>query len=139
MENILYARRVFEVLQSYFHFVANFNIQNTYSMVCHAVGLHKDIFHCGAESLENKVLFVRSNLNGTNGRGGFLFGNNYCFALLNWGFSGRSHRSWVVANLAQFDIPDPSQRWHQPTMDELLPEHTHMELEEFQLEQEDFL
>ena len=51
----MYARRVFEVLQSYFHFVANFNIRNKYSMICHAIGLHKDVFQCDMESLENKV------------------------------------------------------------------------------------
>ena len=109
METILYTSSLFEQSQSYFHFVANFNLRNKYSMVCHPVGLHKDVFNCGTESLENKVLFVRTMHNDNNGRGGSLFANNYCFALLDWGFSGKAKRAWRVANLARFGVTEPGQ------------------------------
>ena len=72
MENVLFAQKVFEESRSYFYFVENYNNQNKYSLVCHSVDLHKDVFNCGTESLENKVLLIRKGKSGESSHGGSL-------------------------------------------------------------------
>jgi hypothetical protein len=68
-----------------FPFLETFNSFNHYSMVAYPVGLHKDHFKHGKESLENKVLFcLNPNFGKSVGRGGCLVGRSYVYALLDW-------------------------------------------------------
>ena len=76
-----------------------YNNRNKYSLVCHSVDLHKDIFNCGTESLENKVLLIRKGKSGESSHGGSLFENRYCFALLDWGYLSQGRQRWGIANI----------------------------------------
>jgi hypothetical protein len=68
-----------------FCFLDTFNSFNHYSMVAYPVGLHKDHFKHGKESLENKLLFcLNPNFGKSTGRGGCLVGRSYVYALLDW-------------------------------------------------------
>ncbi len=68
-----------------FCFLEKFNGFNHYSMVAYPVGLHKDHFKHGKESLENKILFcLNPNFGESIGRGGCLVGRCYVYALLDW-------------------------------------------------------
>ena len=71
------------------HFIAKFNILNRYSMVAYPVDMHYDIFCKHGESLENKILFTIRSINSLFGvgvgRGGSLIGNDYVYALFDWG------------------------------------------------------
>ena len=68
-----------------FCFLDKFNSFNHYSMVAYPVGLHKDHFKHGKESLENKILFcLNPNFGESIGRGGCLVGCSYVYALLDW-------------------------------------------------------
>ena len=61
-----------------FCFLEKFNSFNHYSMVAYPVGLHKDHFKHGKESLENKILFcLNPNFGKSTGRGGCLVGRSY--------------------------------------------------------------
>ena len=57
MKSISYARKYFRK-GNYFLFVLNFNLMNRFSLVCHPVFYHNDIFHRAIESVENKSLLV---------------------------------------------------------------------------------
>ena len=71
--------------EAMFRFLETFNSFNHYSMVAYPVGLHKDHFKHGKESLENKVLFcLNPNFGKSVGRGGCLVGRSYVYALLDW-------------------------------------------------------
>jgi hypothetical protein len=66
-----------------------FNKSHSYSMVCHPVGIHNDHFKDGDESLENKILLSIDNDPGPGnakllGRGGYVMGNHFVYALLDW-------------------------------------------------------
>jgi hypothetical protein len=56
-------------------------LQNVFTMVTHAVGLHRDTFKVD-EGLENKLCFILPRQGHSIGRGGF--GYNYVWALLDW-------------------------------------------------------
>ena len=55
---------------------------NNFTMVCHPVGLHNDVFSAKQDSLENKRTFSHTGISHTIGRGG----NGWVFtwALLDW-------------------------------------------------------
>ena len=55
---------------------------NTHTLVCHAVGYHRDNFSDGQPSLENKICFVVPTMTGV-GRGG-AGRNKYVVSLLDW-------------------------------------------------------
>ena len=130
MENVLYARSCFKKSGSYFFLISNFNLRNRYSLVCHSVGLHNDVFHCGSESIENKLQLIDITRKGDGSRGGSLFGNFYCFAILDWSYEARTRRGWAVANLGRWGL-NPHQAWNQNRMDNQLPIAAVYELECF--------
>ena len=78
-------------------------------------------FHCGTESVENKILFVRNHSIGDNSRGGSLIGNKFCFALLDWGYQA-SVKRWAVANLGRYGL-DPNGRWNENRIFPRLTQH----------------
>ena len=55
---------------------------NTHTLVCHAVGFHRDTFKGQTHSLENKICFIVPRQNGM-GRGG-AGRDKYVAALLDW-------------------------------------------------------
>jgi hypothetical protein len=70
--------------EAMFCFLDTFNTFKHYSMVAYPVGLHKDHFKHGKESLENKLLFsLNPNFGKSTGRGGCLVGRSYVYALLD--------------------------------------------------------
>jgi hypothetical protein len=69
--------------EALYRFLSCFNSFNHYSMVAYPVRMHCDHFHCGKESLENKILFcLNPNIASVAGRGGCLVCNSnvYLFA-----------------------------------------------------------
>jgi len=66
-------------------FIASFNHQHRFSMVCYPVGIHYDHFKEGDESLENRILLSFPKVENSCGRGGSVYGDDYyVFALLDW-------------------------------------------------------
>ena len=65
-------------------------------------------------------------------RGGSLFGNKFCFALVDWGHELRTIRAWSAANVGHFGVANLTltQRWNQRRMDNFLPQEAHLEREE---------
>ena len=49
-----------------------------------------------------------------------MFGNFYCFAILDWSYLVRSRRGWCVANLQRYGM-NPHQVWNQNFMDNDMP------------------
>jgi hypothetical protein len=69
-----------------YEFIASFNSQHTFSMVCYPVGAHHDFFKDNDESLENRILFCLPSTQGcdASGRGGSLEDGETVYALLDW-------------------------------------------------------
>ena len=81
--NILTAREVFQNPDAtMLEFVHAYNSLNDFNLIGHTVGNHRDHFP-GGEGFENKLLVVHPTLKGP-GRGGALFEDQYCWALLDW-------------------------------------------------------
>ena len=70
---------------------------NTFTVVTHPVGNHKDHFHGGGASLENKTTFVYRRQQQSFGRGGN--GGAFTWALLDWKNSnaGERRRAYLAA------------------------------------------
>ena len=49
-----------------------------------------------------------------------MFGNFYCFAILDWSYLVKSRRVWCVANLQRYGM-NPHQVWNQNFMDDTMP------------------
>ena len=71
---------------------------NSMTLVAHSVGQHYDYFHKGAESLENKILFVVPSIKHCLGRGGSFIGRQFVFALLDWQYKSLSARRFYATH-----------------------------------------
>ncbi len=82
MESILYSQSCFQKTWSYFYFVTNFYLRRKFSLVCHAVWLYNDVFHCGTgtELIKNRLFLMDASH--SNLRGGSSVTN--IFVLLCW-------------------------------------------------------
>ena len=76
------ARQHFEK-GDYLCFVNNYNLLSRYSLVAYPTAYHND--NLNQRSLENKILLIDYTQSGDKSQSGSLFGNHFCFALLEWG------------------------------------------------------
>ena len=102
MDNITLAREHFGH-GDYLSFVNNYNLRNRYSLVAYPTAYHND--HLNKSSLENKLLLIDYTQTGEKSRGGSMFGNHYCFALLDWGHAKRSECAYLRANHHALGLP----------------------------------
>ncbi len=64
------------------------------------------------------MILVGNKYCGYHSRGGSLFENKSCFALLDWGYQANV-KKWAVANLGKYNL-DPHQCWnHNRIIDQL--------------------
>ena len=108
IESIQYARSCFK--GNYFYFVVNYNLKNRFSLVCYTAGLHHDVFNGSCESIENKLLLADLTREGSKSRGGSMFGNYFCYAILDWTHELKTRRAWMNANLPRYQY-QAKQRW----------------------------
>lgn len=83
---LVYRRSPADPDRKMYEFIASFNSQHTFSMVCYPVGAHHDFFKDNDESLENRILFCLPSTQGcdASGRGGSLEDGETVYALLDW-------------------------------------------------------
>ena len=102
IKNIDLAREHFKN-GDYLALVNNYNILNRYSLVTYPTAYHND--NLNQDSLENKLLLIDYTQSGDKSRGGSMFGNHFCFALLDWGHKQCSEGGYLRANHVSLCLP----------------------------------
>ena len=77
---------------NFLDFISSYNSFHKFSCVCYPVGEHVDHYD---EGLENKTMAINRSIHHHVGRGGSISGNDYVFAILDWGREKMNRRFYV--------------------------------------------